>query len=276
MVHLKNLLTGFVTTKIQRWMRAGCGCNVRFPVVLPWASLCCGVFWRLEGNVAITLIIFDLDGTLVDSSVDITDAINYAVAPFGIQPITVSTATGLIGEGITRLIEKLIEHSHPVSRKEHFTSEELLRRFLDYYSSHLVVHTTVYPGVRETIERLREYRKAVISNKREELSVRVLQELGLGRYIDLVVGSDTTPSRKPSPVPLVYAMEKLGAARDETLIVGDSNFDIEAGKAAGIKTVGAAYGYRSVDFLKDADFIIHEMGELLDIVTRLSPPVHKP
>jgi phosphoglycolate phosphatase len=226
--------------------------------------------------MAITLIIFDLDGTLIDSSADITDAINYAVAPYGIQRVTVSTAIGLIGEGVTRLIEKLIDQSRPLARRKHFTPEEVLGRFLDYYSSHLAVLTTTYPGGRETLEGLREYRKVVISNKREDLSVLVLRELDLDRYIDLVVGSDTTPARKPSPVPLVYAMEKFGAAQNETLIVGDSNFDIEAGKAAGIWTVGATYGYRPVDFLKDADFIIENMGELVGVVARLSSAVRQP
>ncbi len=220
----------------------------------------------------ITLIIFDLDGTLVDSSVDITDAINYALESHGMGRITVETAISLIGEGVTRLIEKLVERD-PAWRGT-FGKEQLLARFLDYYSVHLTDHTTVYQGVRETLERLSGYRKAVISNKREDLSMSVLKNLDLWRHMDLVVGSDTTAERKPSPIPILYVLDKFGAEKCDALIVGDSNFDVEAGRAAGIRTVGVTYGYRSVDFLKDADFIINKMEELIALVEGLSVAAH--
>ncbi|MDI6801462.1 MAG: HAD-IA family hydrolase [Thermodesulfovibrionales bacterium] len=213
--------------------------------------------------MSIKLIIFDLDGTLVDSSIDICNAINYAIKPYGVQPITVQETISLVGEGITRLMEKVIEREGISADRD-----ELTERFLKYYSSHLIDNTTVYPGVIETLKKLNNHKKAVISNKREVLSIRTLDELGILEYLDLVVGSDTMAERKPSPVPLQYAMEKLGAAPDETVIVGDSNFDIEAGKAAGIKTVAVTYGYRPLDLLKGADFIIDRMDALIDILRR--------
>ncbi|HSB51439.1 MAG TPA: HAD-IA family hydrolase [Dissulfurispiraceae bacterium] len=218
--------------------------------------------------MSITLIIFDLDGTLVDSSVDITDAINCALESHGMGRITVRTAISLIGEGVTRLIEKLVERD-PAGRGT-VSKEQLLARFLDHYSVHLTDHTTVYQGVRETLERLSAYRKAVISNKREDLSVSVLKNLDLWRYMDLVVGSDTTSERKPSPIPILYVLDKFGVGKGDALVVGDSNFDVEAGRAAGVRTVGVTYGYRSVDFLKDADFIINKMEELVAVVEGLS------
>ena len=211
----------------------------------------------------IELVIFDLDGTLIDSSIDITNAINYAIEPYGVQPVTVQETISLVGEGITRLMEKVIEREGIKTDKN-----ELTERFLEHYSAHLIDNTTVYSGVRDTFKKLNGYKKAVISNKREALSVRTLNDLGLLKYLDLVVGSDTTSGRKPSPVPLQYAMEKLGATPDQTVIVGDSNYDIEAGKAAGIKTVAVTYGYRPLELLRGADVIINRMDELTEVLRR--------
>ncbi|BCB95621.1 phosphoglycolate phosphatase [Dissulfurispira thermophila] len=220
----------------------------------------------------IKLIIFDLDGTIIDSSIDITNAINYAIEPYGIKPITVQETISLVGEGITRLIEKIIVGSQSSENREQtrkIDRDILVERFLAYYSAHLVDKTTIYPRVRETLKTLRDYKKAVISNKREVLSTKILHALGLLEYLDIVVGSDTTPERKPSPVPILYVLSKLNIKTEETVIVGDSNFDIEAGKAAGIKTIAVTYGYRTVDLLNGADFIIDRMDELLDIIRRI-------
>lgn len=212
----------------------------------------------------VKLIIFDLDGTLIDSSVDITNAINYAIGPYGILPITVQETINLVGEGISRLMEKIIE-------KEEINVDRdlLIKRFLEYYSAHLVDKTVLYPGVKKTLQSLDGYKKAVISNKRESLSVEALEKLGVARYFDLIAGSDTTQERKPSPVPVFYVLSKLGINPEDAVIVGDSNYDIEAGKAAGIKTVAVTYGYRPVDLLKDSDFKIDRMDELPGVLDRI-------
>ncbi|HEX8947937.1 MAG TPA: HAD-IA family hydrolase [Dissulfurispiraceae bacterium] len=210
------------------------------------------------------MLIFDLDGTLVDSSGDICDSINYAVAPCGVPPISVGETVGLVGEGITRLMEKIIEKEGLRVDKD-----ALVKRFLDYYAAHLVDKTTVYPGVRETLEGVDGYKKAVISNKLEALSLQVLERLGIARYFDLIVGSDTTPERKPSPVPVLHVLSRLDVRPEAAAIVGDSNYDVEAGKAAGIRTIAVTYGYRTVDFLRGADFIIKRMDELTDILKRI-------
>ncbi|MBZ0157490.1 MAG: HAD-IA family hydrolase [Alphaproteobacteria bacterium] len=215
--------------------------------------------------MSLRLIIFDLDGTLIDSSPDIADAINYAIDPYGLPPISVEETIGLVGEGVSRLMEKLIEREGIPADKD-----LLVGRFLEYYSAHLVDKTMVYPGVRETLEQLAVYKKAVISNKRESLSGAILQKLGLAPYLDIVVGSDTTRERKPSPVPVLYVLSHLGVSPEEAVMVGDSNYDIEAGRAAGVRTVAVTYGYRPVSFLKGADFIIDSLSALPDIAGKLS------
>lgn len=208
----------------------------------------------------IKLIIFDLDGTLVDTSGDITNALNYALKPYGLRDLTVEDTIKMVGEGITRLIEKLLENERIQMR------DTVIKRFLDYYSEHLVDFSSIYPHVRETLEKLNDYKKAVISNKREYLSTRLLDKLDLLKYFDLVVGSDTTSERKPSAIPVIYVFTKLGVNPDESIIVGDSNYDIEAGKKAGLKTVAVTYGYRERQYLIDADYIIDSMKDLLTLL----------
>jgi phosphoglycolate phosphatase len=204
----------------------------------------------------IKLIIFDLDGTLVNTIADITNALNYAIGPYGIETLTVEKTTSLVGEGITSLIGKLL------AEKETGLHPVVLRRFLDYYSDHLTDFSVPYPGVRETLELLKNYRKAVLSNKREDLSRRLLEKLELAGYFDLIWGSDSVSEKKPSPAPVLELLKKVSCRPEEAVMVGDSNFDIEAGRAAGVRTVAVSYGYRNIELLRDADFIIDSMNEL--------------
>lgn len=208
----------------------------------------------------IRLIIFDLDGTLVNSSVDITNALNYAIEPYGLEKLTVENTISLVGEGITRMIEKLL------SGGEAALQPLVLKRFLDYYTEHLTDFTVPYPGVRETLELLGNYRKSVISNKREDLSRRLLENLGLSGYFDIIWGSDSVQGKKPSPVPILEMLKKVSCSAGEAVIVGDSNYDIEAGKSAGVRTVAVSYGYRDVSLLIDADVIIDNMKDLLSVL----------
>src|SRR5208282_913088 len=136
--------------------------------------------------MSLKLIIFDLDGTLIDSSIDIANAINYAVEPYGVAPLTVQEVISLVGEGISRLMENIILKEGIGADRDSLTE-----RFVKYYSAHLIDNTPVYPGVRETLSQLGAFRKAVISNKRESLSVKILEQLGLSEYMDAIVGSDT-------------------------------------------------------------------------------------
>ncbi|VAX31699.1 Phosphoglycolate phosphatase [hydrothermal vent metagenome] len=212
----------------------------------------------------IRLIIFDLDGTLVDSSKDITNALNYALKPYGFKAMTVKETVKLVGEGITRLIEKVI------GTEKIGITDDVLKRFLEFYSDHLTEYTRPYPGVRETLDNLSAYKKAVISNKREALSRRLLEELGMASYFNHILGSDSTPEKKPSPLPVLTVLSREGLTPDQALMVGDSNLDIEAGRNAGVITIGAGYGYRPLEALKRADFLIRErLSELLDILTKI-------
>ncbi|MBI4686290.1 MAG: HAD-IA family hydrolase [Nitrospirae bacterium] len=207
----------------------------------------------------IKLLIFDLDGTLVDTIHDIANAVNHALGPFGVRPLTVEIVKSKVGSGITKLIEGLIPPDKP--------KDGAVERFLQYYSAHLLDYTTAYPEVKETLLKLGDYKKAVISNKREILSKGCLEGLGLLRFFDVVLGSDSVSERKPSPVPVLEVLKSTGVSKDEALMIGDSNYDVEAAHAAGVRIVAVTYGYRSRDVLKDADFMIDNFGELIDILS---------
>jgi phosphoglycolate phosphatase len=213
----------------------------------------------------IKLILFDLDGTLVNTSEDLTHALNFALNPFGLKELAVEDTIKLVGEGITRLIEKALGSERVHQRGE------ATQRFLDYYSKHLTDCSIIYPGVPETLEKLHNFKKAVISNKREDLSIKLLSALGLLNYFNMVVGSDTTSEKKPSAIPVFHIMKELHVTPEQAVIVGDSNFDIEAGKNAGIKTIAVTYGFRGKKLLLDADYRIDKFNELPSVLDRNSP-----
>ncbi len=203
---------------------------------------------------------FDLDGTLVDTSTDINNALNYALSPYGFKNLSVEDTKKLVGEGLTRLVEKVIGEERINLR------DDIIKRFIDYYSEHLTDYSIIYPGVKETLERLENYKKAIISNKRETLSRKLLIDITLNRYFDLVIGSDTVAEKKPSPAPIIYAISKFSVKPEESMIIGDSNYDIEAGKKAGVKTVAVTYGYKEKEFIKDADYMIDKFEDLLGVL----------
>jgi len=208
------------------------------------------------------LIIFDLDGTIADTSVDITNALNYALKPFGVKDYSVQEVKSMVGSGITRLITSLIP--------EEFSSEEnrktAVERFTDFYSGHLLDNTILYEGVKETLEKLDEYIKVVLSNKRTSYSIKILERLGVAGYFDKILGSDSVREKKPSPAPVLDIMDEYKVRKDETIIIGDSNYDIQTAKAAGVKVIAVTYGFRKFEELKSADYIIDRFSDILDIV----------
>lgn len=208
----------------------------------------------------IKFLMFDLDGTLVDTSIDINNALNYALSHYGFKNLSVEDTKKLVGEGLTRLVEKVIGEERINLR------DDIIKRFIDYYSGHLTEYSVIYPGVKETLEQLENYKKAIISNKRETLSRKLLIDITLSKYFDLVIGSDTVAEKKPSPAPIIYAISKISVKPEESMIIGDSNYDIEAGKKAGVKTVAVTYGYKEREYIKDADYMIDKFEDLLGVL----------
>jgi phosphoglycolate phosphatase len=211
--------------------------------------------------MAIKLIIFDLDGTLINSIEDITNALNYAFEPFGVNHLTTDEVTTLIGEGPLKLVQDAL-----TKRNLLLDANVLVTRFIGYYASHPVDRTVLYPGTREMLEMLKDLKMAIVTNKTEKLSFDILKKFDLDKYFDMVVAVDTIAERKPSPGPVIHVLLALNVAPEDTVIVGDSEIDIQTGKASFVRTVAITHGYGRNGFQREADFIIASLPELIDIV----------
>lgn len=210
---------------------------------------------------SIDLIIFDLDGTLIDSLPDLADATNHMLATLGRSRIDQDAVCRLVGQGARRLVERALAGA---SEEE---IEQGLMLFLDYNHRHIADRTVLYPGVSETLDALkgRGMRLAIISNKNVALCREVLSVLGVGCYFEEILGADSLPFRKPSPEPVLKLLADFGVVPERAAMVGDSINDIAAGRGAGVRTVGCTWGYGDPMELKDADYRIGEFVELLEI-----------
>jgi len=205
-----------------------------------------------------SLVIFDLDGTLVDTSRDLTNSLNSSLSPHGLGPLTPERTKALVGEGVRNLINKILA---PEGREELF--DRVLGDFLVHYSEHVADLSAPYPGVMDTLNgRLSDYRKAVLTNKRTDLSAKLLEALGMLGHFELVAGPEDVPAQKPDPAGILYLLDRLGVNRDEAVLVGDSEFDVLTGKNAGVRTVAVAYGFRPRMDLLDADVLIDRFTDL--------------
>lgn len=208
------------------------------------------------------LVIFDLDGTLVDSKYDLAAALTFALEPFGAGPVLADEIPPLLGSGLAALLRM----SLPNASED--TLSEARARFNAYYDAHTADLSPVYPGVRETLEKLPGLRKAVFSNKIQVFTEQILRQLHLDSYFDLALGAQPELyPLKPSPAGILYILNQLGIPAEHTLMVGDSTHDMEAAKAAGVRCCAVTYGYRPAEALKQhqPDYLVDSFEELLTI-----------
>ncbi len=214
-----------------------------------------------------TTIIFDVDGTLVDSAADIHSALNYGLALAGCDGIDFDSSLRLIGLGLERTLEKIL-----MDRGFGLEAHELTRIKLQcaaYYDAHLVEQTHLYAGVPETLEALRRAGAmlGICTSKRLEPTRRILSALGISGQFGVVVARGALPQDKPHAAPLLEAIRALGGQRESAAMVGDSLADIECARAAGVASIAVAYGYsdRPVSEL-GADQIIGHFSELFSVL----------
>jgi len=209
--------------------------------------------------------IFDLDGTLIDSRADITFALNAALTRIQMPPLRESRVVDFVGNGVRRLVEESLRETNGHEPESELT-EKLIVLFREEYGNHLLDQTRLCDGVSKGLDRLSWATFAVVSNKPEGFSRRILEGLGIAHRFCAILGGDSIRKRKPDPEALLKAMETCSASLPETAMVGDSAVDIEAGKAAGVTTCGVLGGFRPKEELEAAgcDLIIHNLTELAD------------
>ena len=186
-------------------------------------------------------ILFDLDGTLVDSVPDLAAAVNKLLAELGRPPLDRGEVAGMVGDGTAKLVERALAARHVGD----LPASAALPRFLALYEADATRLTRPYDGVPDTLQRLAAagYRLAVCTNKPERATRLVLGGLGLEGFFPLVLGGDSLPVRKPDPGPLHAALDGLGVGPGEAAMVGDHRNDVLAARAAGVAAIFARYGY---------------------------------
>lgn len=209
------------------------------------------------------LFLFDLDGTLIDSKGDIASSLNLALARAGLTRLPPSRIAGFIGDGVRKLVERALREALG-SEPDESLLLRVMNLYLQEYGVHLLDTTRLFEGVEEALESLHWAQLAVVTNKPERLSRQILDALGVGRRFRVVLGGDSTLLRKPDPAPLLEAMKLCGADPTESVMVGDSPVDVQAGKAAGAVTCGIAANTTERERLSAAgcDLLISDIREL--------------
>ena len=214
------------------------------------------------------IVVFDLDGTLIDSAHDVATSANDLVTTLGGAPLDLETVIGMIGEGAGVLVERALAAAGLDPE-----TPNALAQFLAIYDRHLLDRTQPYPGVKETLAiAARRARLAILTNKPLAPTTRILDGLGLHEFFGIVVGGDNERGRKPSPAALLALLAE--APGEGALLVGDSPIDYRTAQNAQVSFGGARYGFgsdRFVDEVPSTPYILDRPRDLVAILDRLTP-----
>jgi len=216
-------------------------------------------------------LIFDLDGTLIDSREDLAISVNSLLNELGYDPLPLEQISSYIGNGANKLAERSLKAVGAIESMEDQNFNELYDRLLYYYGQNLANKSTVYPGVYQVLEKLSDHPMALVTNKPDRFTQPVLEAFNLDTFFSFIAGGDTYDQKKPDPYPLKMAMQSLHVAPDHCVMIGDGDTDIQAGQAAGMNTIAALYGYRSHTILKklNPDYTVQSFRDLFPIITKL-------
>jgi phosphoglycolate phosphatase len=204
------------------------------------------------------VLIFDLDGTLVDSKKDLTASVNYIRTQFGLPLLTEEEIARFIGNGALMLIRRALG---PKATEPNIQAG--LQMFLSYYRAHMLDSTVLYPGVLETLNRLTHCKLAVLTNKPVHFSCAMLDGLGVYKHFAAVYGGNSFDHKKPDPVGIYQILSDTKGHRERTWMIGDSAVDVLTGRNAGVRTCGVTYGYATSTFQDvQPDFLIDNFSDL--------------
>ena len=208
------------------------------------------------------LVIFDLDGTLVDSKQDLINAVNAARGHMSLPPLPDDTVAGYVGNGAPALIRRALGDEAP-----QVDVDRALEYFLTYYRAHMLDFTRLYPGVRESLDALDAggVKMAVLTNKPVRFSIDMIKGLGVGDKFFRVYGGNSFEQKKPDPIGVEKLLEESGCRRDRALIVGDSAVDVRTARNARVECCGVTYGFQPESFNSDPpDFLVDRMEQLAE------------
>ena len=211
------------------------------------------------------LFIFDLDGTLVDSRADLVTSLNLAFARLGHPRLSSELIGGFVGEGVDKLIERAI-HAATGRKPESAEIRETAQIYMNEYEGHLLDETRLRDHGAQALNALSGADLAVVTNKPENFTRRILDGLGVGNMFSIILGGDSVERRKPEPDALINAMEFCRVAPWETVMIGDSLTDIQAGKAANTITCAILGGFRPDEelFASKSDYLINNLLQITD------------
>lgn len=203
-------------------------------------------------------VVFDLDGTLVDSRLDIASSVNHGLTCLGQPPRTLEEIAPLIGRPLVDIYEFLLESDRD-------RAEEAASFYRDHYFDHCAVHSRLYPGIEELLDALSSVPLAIATTKMTFMAVEVLRRLGIEKRFAAVKGCDGIP-HKPHPAVVNLALEAMGCSPREGWMVGDTILDVEAGRRAGLSTCAVTWGFGDVEALygSGADLIVDEPSDLME------------
>ncbi len=206
------------------------------------------------------LLIFDLDGTLIDSKLDLAHAVNASRAHMGMNDLPHPLVFSYVGNGAPMLIRRSLGPDASEAQVQ-----QALEFFLAYYREHMLDYTTLYPGVAETLDILLERgkRMAVLTNKPVRISKAIISGLGLERHFFQVYGGNSFEQKKPHPIGIEALLSEAAADAGNAMMIGDSAVDIQTARNAGIKACGVTYGFQPETLAAEPpDFLIHRFADL--------------
>jgi phosphoglycolate phosphatase len=212
------------------------------------------------------LVIFDLDGTLADSKIDLVRSVNAARGLMALPPISDDLVSSYVGNGAPVLMRRALG-----PEASEADVQRGLEFFLSYYRAHMLDNTRLYPGVKDALDRLREAgtKMAVLTNKPVRFSRSIVEGLGLAQHFFQVYGGNSFEQKKPDPIGIETLLLESGLARERTIMVGDSGVDVQTARNANVQACGVSYGFQPETFVEyPPDFVVDDMAELVEYVLR--------
>ncbi len=205
------------------------------------------------------LILYDLDGTLVDTRRDIINSVRYALGVLKGPELTDDEIKDCVGTGLHALIKQVFR------TEDEKLADRGAKLYREHYKKHMLDHTHLYAGARECLEHFKDRKQAVITNKPNPFSSQILDALGVAHYFIAILAGDNGLPFKPDPAAIHHLIEETAVTEEETLFVGDSPVDIQAARNAGVEVVTLSHGFASEATLREAkpDHIVHDFAELL-------------